>query len=80
MFKNLKVRNKMMVSYGAIALIVVIVAVLGYWSAKSMNDGMRVLYSDQLLPLEQFGAIRMNIDRIWADAHRHLLEIGRAHV
>jgi methyl-accepting chemotaxis protein len=76
MFKNLKLSNKLMISYGAIALIVVVVAVLGYWSAKSMNDGMKALYSDQLLPLEQFGSIRMNIDRIWADAHRHLLVPG----
>lgn len=65
-----------MVSYGAIALIVVVVAVLGYASAKSMNNGMKSLYSDQLLPLEQFGSIRMNIDRMWADAHRHLLVPG----
>ncbi|MEI6259435.1 MAG: MCP four helix bundle domain-containing protein [Deltaproteobacteria bacterium] len=73
MFKNLKLSNKLMISFGAIALVVVAVAALGYSSAKSMHQGMESLYYDQLLPLEQIAIVRVNINRMWADVHRYLL-------
>lgn len=62
-----------MSSYGLIALIVLLVAVIGYETALLMHKDIASLYKDELLPLEHLGKTRINLDRIWADAHRYLL-------
>ena len=73
MFRNLKLKYKLISSYGVIALIVLIVALLGYKSAESMHDDMVELYQEDLVPIECLMKIRVNLDRIWADTHRYAL-------
>ncbi len=73
MFNHLKIRSKLLASFGIITLIVLAVAVIGYLSAEDMHHSIKSLYQDRVLPLEQLGKVRINIDRMWADAHRYLL-------
>ncbi len=55
---NVKIGTKLIGGFLAVALIVVVVAVIGYTNVKSVNDGMVTLYNDRLVPIEQLAAVQ----------------------
>lgn len=57
MFNDLKTRTKLIGAFLTIALIIVIVAVVGYLGIRSVNKGMNTMYADRLLPAQQLAAI-----------------------
>lgn len=70
MFKNLRLGTKLISGYVGVALIIVVVAVMGYSNVKSMHAGLKTLYDDRVLPLEQLGSASENVNKIWADVNR----------
>jgi methyl-accepting chemotaxis protein len=73
MFADLRLRDKLLVSYGAVALLVVVVGLLGMRTAASMHGDSVSLFEEEVLPLEHLGGARTYVDRLWADCHRYLL-------
>ncbi len=53
---NLKTSVKLIVGFGLIAVLLVIVAVVGYTGMSSINNGMASMYTNNTLPIEQLGA------------------------
>lgn len=58
---------------GFIIIIVVVVAVVGYRSTKSVNVGMTTMYEDRLLPAQQLGTVNEAQLKIQMDLHRCIL-------
>ncbi len=52
---NLKIGVKLIIGFGAVALIIVAVAVLGYMNMKFFTNGMTTIYSDGTQPIEYLG-------------------------
>ncbi len=70
MLKNLRLGTKLISGYVCVALIIVAVAVMGYLNSRSMYLGMKTLYDDRVLPLQQLGAVGENINKLWSDINR----------
>ena len=73
MFADLRLRDKLLVSFGSVALLVVAVGFLGMKTAASMHRDSTNLFEEEVLPLEHLGGARTYVDRLWADCHRYLL-------
>lgn len=52
---NMKTAVKLFGGFSIVAALLIIVAVLGYTSMKTINDGMTSMYYDRLLPIKQLG-------------------------
>ena len=54
-FNDLKVGAKLVGGFLAVALLIVVVAVVGYTNLKSVNAGSETMYRDRLIPIRQLG-------------------------
>jgi methyl-accepting chemotaxis protein len=61
MIQNLKIGTRLLGSFLAMALIMVVMAVVAWIDLKSMKDGMKSLYDDRTVCLEQLGIVNENL-------------------
>ena len=62
--KNLKIAQKLYVLIGLGVIFVALVAVVGFISTNKGASDMTALYKDRLLPINQLGDIRANVEAI----------------
>ena len=72
MLKNMKLRTKMLGSYAVIALLTLLIAVLGYFNMKSINNGMVGLYKDRLLPIQHLGRAESSLYQLRGDIYKFM--------
>ncbi|MHC1783251.1 MAG: MCP four helix bundle domain-containing protein [Anaerolineaceae bacterium] len=70
---NLKTGVKLIGGFVFIALILVVVAVLGFSNMKTINDHLTELYFDRLVPVNDLGDIGEDIYAIRGDVYKLLL-------
>ena len=73
MLKNTKIGVKLTGSFMVIALILAIVAVIGYLSVGTMHQGMKEIFHDRLLPIEQLGDIQAAVLMIRGDLYKLII-------
>ncbi len=72
-FASLKVGTKLIAGFLAVALVVVVVAVVGYMNMDSLNAGMTTLYEDRTVPIEQLGVIDSVLFKMRGDVYKYLI-------
>jgi methyl-accepting chemotaxis protein len=72
-FNNFKIGVKLLGSFLVVALVIVVVAVVGYINMKSIADRMRLMYNDHLLPVRQLGAVSAAMEALQGDAYLYVL-------
>ncbi len=70
---NIKISRKLISSFLLIAVIVGIVAVLGYTNMQTINQGSVALYSDHLIPIQDLGSVATKIYEIRGDFYKYVL-------
>lgn len=70
---DLNTRRKLIGAFVIIALIVVIVAVLGYLNVKITNDNLAAMYNYHLIPTRLLGGVDVDIYTIRGDVYKTLL-------
>lgn len=73
-FKNLKVRNKLIICFVFIALLIGIVGSVGYLNMKVINDGNMKIYRYNLISIETLSVIQKNILNIQSETEVLLLK------
>ena len=73
MLNNLKTGSKLIGGFAAAAVIVVLVALVGYGNMKAVDDGRRVMYGTHLMSVERLRAIENECSLIRGDIARYLL-------
>jgi methyl-accepting chemotaxis protein len=73
MFKNMKLRTKLMGTFVGIACVVVVVALVGYVNMKSINSGLTSLYNDCTLPMQYLQNADTALYRIRGHVYFYLL-------
>ncbi|MBM4423094.1 MAG: HAMP domain-containing protein, partial [Chloroflexi bacterium] len=72
-FNNLKTGVKLVGGFLLVAAIIVVVAVLGYSDMKSLNDGMRGMYFESTLPIEDLGQADAAMYQLRGDVYKYIL-------
>ncbi len=72
-FNNHRTGTKLTSGFVAVALIIVVVAVVGYANIKTVNAGLTSVYADQLLPVEQLGETGSLIYALRGDVYKFIL-------
>ncbi|PWR71356.1 HAMP domain-containing methyl-accepting chemotaxis protein [Methanospirillum lacunae] len=70
---NIRISNKLIGSFLLIAVIVGIVAVLGYTNMETINKGSTAMYSDHLIPIQDLGLVSSTIYQIRGDFYKYVL-------
>jgi len=70
---NVKIGVKLIGSFIAVALVIVVVAVVGYVNMKDINDGVTAMYVDNLLPIQYLGNAQSTILTLRGDALQFVL-------
>ncbi|MBA4383524.1 MAG: hypothetical protein C0410_02190 [Anaerolinea sp.] len=70
---DLKTGVKLISAFVIVALILVVVAFLGYSNMKTINDELESMYKDRLIPVEDLGQIEANLYQIRGDVYKMLL-------
>ncbi len=70
---NLKTGVKLIGGFMIVAVIVIIVAVVGYVNMKNINDSMTTLYNDRTLPIKQLSAANTEFYRLRGNIYKALL-------
>jgi methyl-accepting chemotaxis protein len=70
---NMKIGKKLTASFLIIAIILGIVAVIGYMNMKSINDGMTTMYFDRTLPIQYLGITDALFYEIRGDHYKELI-------
>lgn len=70
---NLKVSAKLTLAFGIILAILIGVAVLGYHGISSVNAGMRSMYFDRTLPIQQIGFADAALFKLRGDVYKYYL-------
>ena len=70
---NMKTGTKLIGSFLIVAAIIIVVAVIGYASMKSINDGMTTLYMDRTLPIQQMARVDVALYVIRGDSYKYFL-------
>ncbi len=71
--KSLKVGTKLIGGFSAVTLIVVAVAVIGYFNMASINAGMTTLYEDRTVPIHELGEVDMLLYKTRGDVYKYIL-------
>ena len=71
-FDNLKIGVKLTGSFLLVALIIAVVAGVGFANMKNINDGMTSLYIDRTLPIQQLGAQSTALYTLRGDLYKSL--------
>jgi methyl-accepting chemotaxis protein len=72
-FNDLKVGTKLIGGFLAVALIIVVVAVVGYTNLKSVNTYMTGMYNDLLLPIAQLGKANTSLLKVRGDLYKFVI-------
>ena len=56
-FYNLKVKQKLLISFSVISIIMVFIGWVGYSSLTKINDNGEMLYNDRVIPLKNLGEV-----------------------
>jgi methyl-accepting chemotaxis protein len=70
---NLKMSAKLLGGFLVVAFFTAIIGGTGYLNMKAINDGMRTMHDDRLVPINQLGQIRAGILTIRGDIYKVLL-------
>ena len=70
---DLKTSFKLFGGFGIVVVLMVAIAVIGYTSANTINNGMTSMYVDRLLPIEQISGIKADLYTIRGDVYKALL-------
>ena len=70
---NTRIGTKLIASFLIIALLLVIVAVVGYMSMKTIDDDLTAMYSDRLVPIAELGVMGSNYYEIRGDMLKYAL-------
>jgi methyl-accepting chemotaxis protein len=73
LFRSLKVGTKLIGGFLLVALIVVLVAGVGFVNMNSINTGMTTLYEDRTLPIEQLGQVDAMLFKMRGDVYKYIL-------
>ena len=69
-FASLKVGTRLIAGFLAVALVVVVVAVVGYTNMNSINAGMTTLYEDRTVPIHQLGQVDATLFKMRGDVYK----------
>ena len=69
---NIRIRKRIVISFAVVAVIIVIVAALGVNAIRTLNILMGDMYTDNLLPISQLGAIDTAFGNIRGDFYRYI--------
>ncbi len=72
-FNDLKVSVKLIGGFLVVALLLIVVAYVGYANMKSINDGLSTLYHDSTIPIEDVGQAEAQLYRIRGDVYKFIL-------
>ena len=72
-FNDLKVGAKLIGGFLVVALLLVIVAYVGYANMRSINDGMTTMYFDRLIPIHDIGETKARLYAIRGDVYKFIL-------
>ena len=69
---NLKIGVKLFSSFGAIIMLLVAVAAVGYIGMNSISNGMTAMYNNQTLPIEQIGKANAALYKLRGDLYEYV--------
>ena len=69
---NLKTGVKIFGSFGAVVLLMIVLAATGYMGMKNLGDGMNNQYTDYMLPVQQLGAASTALYTLRGDLYKSL--------
>lgn len=72
-FNNLKTGVKLTGGFLFVALLIVVVAVLGYFDMKALDANTEAMYHDRLLPIEDLGTARAMLYKLRGDVYKFIL-------
>jgi methyl-accepting chemotaxis protein len=70
---NVRMGPKLIASFLAVAVIIVIVAVVGYTQMNTINQNITFMYNDRLLPVEQLGQMSTGFYTLRGDLYKYAL-------
>ena len=70
---NLKTGVKLFGSFGAVVLLMIVIAVIGFTGMNNINNGMTDLYVNRTLPIEQVGAANVALYTVRGDLYRYVV-------
>ncbi len=73
MLKSMSVGAKLVGGFLTVAVIVIAVAAIGYVNMGSINAGMKSLYEDRTLPIEQLGQVNSYLYKMRGDVFKYIL-------
>ncbi len=68
---NIRMGPKLLGSFILVIIILGIVAGIGYFNMKSINDGMTAMYDDRLLPIDNLGVANSDLSTITGDLYKY---------
>jgi methyl-accepting chemotaxis protein len=71
-FNDLKTGVKLFASFGVLSLLMLIIAVAGFFGMKNINAGMSTMYTDRTLPIEQIGSANAELVKLRGDIYRYI--------
>ena len=71
-FKNLKVGVKLVAGFLIVSLIIVLVAAVGFFNMRTINEGMTTMYFDRTLPIEYLGEAEAHLYKVRGDLYRYI--------
>jgi methyl-accepting chemotaxis protein len=69
---NLKTSVKLFAGFGVIAILLGVVAVMGYVGINTLNTNMASIYNDRTLPIEQLGAANTALYTLRGDLYNYI--------
>ena len=67
---NLKTSTKLFGGFGAVVVLMVIIAVLGYTSVNTVNNSLKSMYNDQTIPIRDIGEADMTLYKLRGDVYK----------
>jgi methyl-accepting chemotaxis protein len=74
LINNLKMRTKLLGAFTILVLIMIGVAFVGFFSARSISNGMNDLYTNRTVPIENVGKIEMTLMKMRGDLYKYYLD------
>jgi len=76
-FNNLKIQNKLLAGFGAVILMMVIVAVIGLFMLQQLSTSLNAMYSENLLKISHLDDIDEAILTVRGDLYRYLVVVDQ---
>jgi len=71
MFDNIKVGTKLIGSFLAVVVILMVVTMIGYSNIKSIAARAEVMYSQNTTAIEELGTINTSLEKMRGDIYRY---------